>query len=241
MSVRQHTVVAKAVEKLFASLPKGGQLEVLNHLIGQLGAQNLGGLSDDSRHLLLNELPSTPFGAVETAPHKLCHFEAYDASQCSEVSFVIPKGVSGKEILHAINKVSMSKTERRVVDPESQLLRDIGLDIVAMSDRSIRLSVCFGLHSQSRSEQRACLAQHGLEFAPRWALTLAAALYRDANGYPSNQRAIGTSRDSGDLFRGVLVRTSTGALGSTQDGLHGGAYYQDGRHSDVVAAAAFRS
>lgn len=245
MNVHNTAAIIAQSQDLVDLLPIDGKVEVLNHLIGRLGGKDLQGLSDESRQLLLQVLPATVSAALEAtlriAPHKLCRFDARHTPLYSDVSFVIPRGLSGRKILDAINEVSMARTECRVVDPESLLLQDNRLNTVTADDRFVKLAVWFELHSRSRSEQRAVFARHELEFAPRWALTLAAALYRDANGFPSNRSAIGTSCDAGDLFRGYLVRTASGAVGTNHDGLRGGAYYQEGRHSDVIAAAAFRS
>lgn len=244
MKVQEQETVVKAASDLVCALPIAAKIEVLNHLIVQLGDTNLTGLSRESRELLLRALPtsekpagvsSTALLALHIAPHKLCSLEVIGTHLGRDVTFVVPEGMSGRQILDEIEKANPRGKGDGVVCAGSGLLCDDELDTVANSDVLVKLSVCFTFNSLTRSEQYDQLEENYLEFAPRWAVTLAAALYRDANGFPADRSDIGTSNDKGDLFQGLWVRAETGTFYTDQDGL-GACGFRDGRRSRGVAA-----
>lgn len=172
---------------------------------------------------------------LKEAPHKLCHLKVNETSLGRDVSFIIPKGMSGRQILNAIKKANPLGRGAGVIFPQSVLLTDDELETVAMADAHIKLTVCFTFNNHSRGEQCKRLVENQLAFAPRWAVTLAAALYRNANGFPST-RHIGTERDRGDLFQGWHVRAAEeGALYTDSHGLDHNGTLEDRRYSSVVA------
>ena len=67
-------------------------------------------------------------------------------------------------------------------------------------------------------------------------ITIAAGLFRLANGFPSNDTDIGTKNDKGDLLQDYAVRARSGALGSISRGLY--VFIWDGGNAlDFVVAA----
>lgn len=243
MQIKEQKVVGQ-VQELSTSLSTAGKLEVLNHLIGQLSGKNLEGLSAESRERLLRvfsevrepEIATTRQAALGIAPHKLCRLEVSETRLGRDVSFVIPQGMSGRQILEAIEKANPRAPGDGVVWPKSALLRDDELDTVAFSDVQVKVTVFFTFNNLTRSEQHARLAEKHREFTPRWAVTLAAALYRDANGFPSDRSGIGKSRDAGDLFKGFWVREASGALSTDQAGISVRDWSGAPRYAFVVAA-----
>lgn len=245
MKVEEQKVVARVAQDLIASLPLGGKLDVLNYLLGQLNANNPEGLSAESRDRLLHilsgvgmtETATTGQAAVGIAPHKLCRLKVTESRLGRDVIFVIPQGMSGRQILEAIEKANPRGKGDRVVCPKSDLLNDEGLATIATIDRHVSVRICHVTANLTRSEQRAKLAEDFLDIAPRWTVTLAAALYRDANGFPRTISDIGTSKDRGDLFKGLWVRAASGVLTSAQSGLNDDNWDFDSLRSGRFVAA----
>lgn len=251
MNVHKTAAIVAQSRDLVDLLPRGGKLEILNHLISQLCAEDLDGLSDDARQLLLKTLSiagnnsevtasvaspgAEPF-ALEAAPHKVCRFKACDTGLSRDVTFIIPEGVSGRQILRAIEKANPRANGDGVVWPHSAILKNDELDAVFSADTSFDAIVHFGGSEMTRREQEHFLALRHLDFTPRWILTVAAALYRDANGFPSDSSDIGTTRDEGDLFRGMVVRAAAGSLSTMHYGVHGHAF-DDGHRIAFLAVA----
>jgi hypothetical protein len=173
------------------------------------------------------------------APHKMCSLSVRElALDMAEVSFTIPKGMSGEMVLAGIEKANPRAAGDGVVWPDSVLLKDAGLSKVMTEDTTFTITVCFESNNRNKDEQVDYLKKHDLVPTDRAILTLAAALYRDEKGFPSNRNDIGTSKDHGDLFKGKVVRALSGALSSFLHGLDDYArfYIDDLRNAAVVAA-----
>lgn len=243
MRVQEQKVVGK-VQELFESLSTAGKAEVLNHLVDQLEAKNLDRLSDKARYLVLQAMPSVRNRSEDTAiepsweiaPHRRCHLDVRATEIGSDVSFIIPRGVSGRQIVEAVEKANPRGPGNGVVWPESLVLQDGSLDRVARSDIHVSVTVCFAFNNLDRNEQRERLAENHLRFSHRWAVVLAAALYRDACKFPRRQSDIGTPRDTGDLFKGLWIRAGLGVLSSGRRGIGDNGLWGDLRRTDVIAA-----
>ena len=68
MNSQQETAL-KTIKDLTDSLPKDGQVAVLDHLLGKLSAADLGILSPDARQALLTMLPEPIACAIDGASH----------------------------------------------------------------------------------------------------------------------------------------------------------------------------
>jgi len=240
MNTLQQTALT-AVKDLSSALPVEGKVEVLNHLLGELNAKDLKKLSPEARQALLVLLPEGEkskgvVAEATVAPHKLCNLEVQEIALGTQVTFTIPKGMSGKMVLDAIEKANPRAEGDGVVWPDSALLKDVGLSDIVDQDTKYTTTVCFNSNNRNRSEQATYLKDNGLGFTDRWITTVAAALYRDANGFPEDRFEIGTSKDKGDLFKGKVARARSGAVGSYADGVYAYSDNVGPRFADVVAA-----
>jgi hypothetical protein len=224
----QEQTVKKAIQDLTDSLTVEGRLAVAEHVLSRLAAKDLKKLSPKARQDLLATLPkgdqpqSGAQGVVTdttVAPHKMCNLKVLKIALGTQVTFTIPKGMSGKMVLDAIEKSNPRSPGDGVVQPESALLKDAGLSDIVAEDTKYTTTVCFNSSYRNRNQQASYLKDNGLGFTDRWITTVAAALYRDANGFPENRSKIGTSKDKGDLFKGLVARARSGVVGSTNRGV----------------------
>ena len=245
MNTQQQTVL-KAIQDLTDSLPVEGRLAVADHVLSGLAAKDLKKLSPKARQDLLATLPkgdqaqSGAQGVVTdttVAPHKMCNLEVLEVALGTQVTFTIPKGKSGKMVLDAIEKANPRSPGDGVVWPGSALLKDAGLNDIVAEDTKYTTTVCFNSNNRNRSEQATYLKENGLGFTDRWITTVAAALYRDANGFPEDRSEIGTSKDKGDLFKGKVARARSGAVWSHANGVSGGNDSRDDFRDGLVVAA----
>jgi hypothetical protein len=80
-------------------------------------------------------------------------------------------------------------------------------------------------NGEERISQQALLASHGLVEQPIDAIRAIAGMLRLKEGFPNKQEYIGTNRDQGDMFDGMVARgkqgSSSGSAASYQDGVAG--------------------
>ncbi len=163
-------------------------------------------------------------------PYQMCNLQIENVPLGKKVTFTIPAGMSGKMVLDAIKRANPPEARNGVVEPESTLLYDEGLDKVVDRDTKLSVVICFGTGFTSRIKHHEYLEKNNLVPTPRWILTVAAALFRNKNGFPEKQGDIGTCLDKGDLFSGQEVRTGSCSVCTLTQGLHGNDY-NDGRGS----------
>lgn len=187
----------------------------------------------DERIKIVEETPH------KEAPHKMCNLKIKQVAFGTQVTFTIPKGMSGKMVLDAIERANPRPPGAGIVSPDSfnLLLKDAGLNKVVAENTEFTTTLCFDSNFRNRSEQAIYLRNKGLGFTDRWILTVAAALCKDANGLlPAGSTDIGTSKDNGDLFKGKVVRAGVGSL-YTFDGIREDNFYFDVFGYDAVIAA----
>lgn len=174
-----------------------------------------------------------PSTTVALKPSDMCNLDVTQTALGTQVSFTIPKGMSGKAVLALIEKANPKAEGDGVVWPGSALLGDKGLNDVA---KQYTFTVCTRSNNLDRNGQGRYLKENDLEWTDRAVLTLGAALFRDKMGFPENRADIGTANDSGDLFKGNWVRARSGALTSIAFGLDDDDGWDGGANRGVVAA-----
>jgi len=150
-------------------------------------------------------------------PSNLCGLQVTDIDLGTQVSFTIPKGMSGRAVIDLIEKAnprSPRSPQEGVVSPSSALLKDSGLNDTVSEDTKYTFVVCTKANFRTRGQHDTYLAENGLDSVPRWVLTVGAALFRDQKGFPTDRSNIGTAQDEGDLFKGQVVRARSGAVAS---------------------------
>jgi hypothetical protein len=190
---------AKLVEALLIALPTLGT-EALNKI-----------------YQIFNEatLPS-----VQMKPYQQFDLKVAETFLGRQVTFTIPAGMSGAQVLERIELANPRGPGDGVVWPESKLLNDPGLSIAADENKTYSFIVCRYSGNLTPAAQEAYLKEHGLEQIDCWLITLGAALYRDMIGFPEKREDIGTSDDAGDLCEGKYIRTRSGVLACSDDGLN---------------------
>ena len=169
-------------------------------------------------------------------PSDLCNLQVSKTALGTEVTFTIPKGMSGKEVVELIEKANPRQPGDGVVYPQSNLLTDEGLNTKVAEDTKYTFTVCEKSYNRTRREQEAYLADNSLTAVPRFVVTVGAALYRDREGFPEDRGSIGTNKDNGDLFKSKWVRARSGGVMSDGDGLDAD-YALDGSAGDRVVVA----
>ena len=170
-------------------------------------------------------------------PSDLCNLQVSKVALGTEVTFTIPKGMSGKDVLALSEQANPRQPGDGVVYPGSALNNDEGLDTKVTEDTKYTFTVCEKSYNRTRREQEAYLADNKLTAVPRFVLTVGAALFRDREGFPENRGDIGTSKDKGDLFKAKYVRACSGGVGSCAYGLRGVHGDDDGLAYGLVVVA----
>jgi hypothetical protein len=235
MSIQQQAIV-KAVNDLADSLPAKGKLEVLKHLLDTVDAKALKGISAEGRQQLLSILPEVPASNAQpsvSTPTKRGQFaEAYSGEHCKlevrstrlgrEVRLTINAGSTLEKAFDEINAKSQEKYNRDAIY-RGNLYKDAGVKDVMKETTVITFTpvlknsanrVKFGTDAETSHE--ALLKKHGLDFVDRPHQTAAAGAYRIAKGFKEGV-SVGSTEDKGDLFEGLVARSRSGAV-VTSDG-----------------------
>jgi len=249
------TTAVDAAELLIGALPTKGKVAVLEHLLKQLNASDLSGLSVEARRALLQVLPEPTqrpkwqvaydgeFSKLEVRPG--IHGKR-------EVQFTLRGGLDNLEAACTEINVAMQRASNYpkggfLVYPSGNNDLPSGEDVTVTYTPVIRDSggrVRFG--TDSAQSHQGLLYSLGLEFVNNDLHRLACGALRVKEGFPKDPTQIGSSSDKGDLNEGMVVRTEkgsrSGAVGSYPYGVI--AYDWDGGYAHgslVVAGAAPRN
>ena len=186
--------------------------------------------------------------AAQIKPSTRFELQVTDSDTKTTVSFVMPKGLTPRDVLDQIEAQHSAglnpelRKEICVVKPDNAVLRMPELDIVQQA--TLRYSVTIWKDPKMLSDDQwsAYLLEHGLIIAPTWQVLIAAALYRDLHGFPSDLEEVGTDCDPGDLFEARQVITTdydlfTDSTGIRSEGFDCGAHL----HEQTLASCPIES
>lgn len=173
-----------------------------------------------ARFAALIDLAEELFPTPKTSLENFCDLKVEDTEFERKVSFILPKGMSFKDIFNWANQHCRDNFERKAVCC-GNLFLDAGVEDIALTNREYQFTILKNSFNSTRVQQSELLKQKGLVWADRAILTAAAALYRVKNGFPNDFFNIGSINDPGDLFPGMWVRTAGApkTLGTYSDGL----------------------
>ena len=182
-----------------------------------------------SQHPVLSEASLSSVSATPTAPalppltiedvRKLCNLQVSKKWLGRQVTFTIPAGRKGREVLEAIQDANPRANGRGIISIGCCLLTDDALNTPVKEATSITFVICRRAYGMERHRQEDYLARHGLQPVPLWIAAVGAALYRDRHGFPAYDDQIGTPQDRGDLFKSKWVRTESEAIQGWAAGL----------------------
>lgn len=142
--------------------------------------------------------------------HELCKLVVKQVPLGLQVSFTIPEGMCGEDILSIIARNNPRRSGEGIVAHKSPLWKDKGLAIRVERNTDFTFIICEQSRGRDVYAQGSYLKANDMEWVPRWIVTIGAALFRDQNKFPENKKHIGTSADKGDLFKGRTIRTRSG-------------------------------
>lgn len=190
--------------------------------------------NSDALRAILEKLSLTSPSVGETSA-VLWHQE-HNTEFGPGVRFVQPQGMTLRNMMEQINSECLKRHGRGAIH-HAGLFNDDGIDTPATENIVHELiPVVLGTDGLSRDGQKAYMEERGMSFADRTLLAIASGLVRLKEGYPANNRHVGTERDNGELLQGKIVRVSAGALESEVYGVVCYPYWFDDAKSNVAAA-----